>query len=456
MVEPRAHYDVLVIGAGPAGLAAALAAAGHGRRVGLVDLQARAGGQIWRHDVAQAPPRLAARTLTQLAASAVTFLPQTQVLLAQDRQLLTDGPDGPRWLGYDALVLATGARELLLPFPGWTLPGVTGAGGAQALAKQGWPLRGRRVLVAGSGPLLLASAATLHRHGAQVLGIVEQASWRALAAFAAQLPLRWPDKALQALALRTQLAGVGYHAGSVVLAAYGEGRVQEVELDGPRGRRRLACDQLAVGYGLVPNVELAQLLGCRLGRSGAHPCVAVDAQLRTSVDGVYAAGEALGIGGRDCARVEGAIAGHLAAGQDAAAQALQPQRRRARAFAELLQRQFALDPRIHALAAPDTLVCRCEDVPLSALQGHADLRDAKLASRCGMGACQGRICGSALTELGLAARAADFSDDGRRPPLFPARLDALAHPCPDPAPDPACAAPSRAASLRNSPQGVHP
>ncbi|MCW0437510.1 Hydrogen cyanide synthase subunit HcnB [Xanthomonas sacchari] len=386
----------------------------------------------------------------------MTFLPQTQVLLAQDRQLLTDGPDGPRWLGYDALVLATGARELLLPFPGWTLPGVTGAGGAQALAKQGWPLRGRRVLVAGSGPLLLASAATLHRHGAQVLGIVEQASWRALAAFAAQLPLRWPDKALQALALRTQLAGVGYHAGSVVLAAYGEGRVQEVELDGPRGRRRLACDQLAVGYGLVPNVELAQLLGCRLGRSGAHPCVAVDAQLRTSVDGVYAAGEALGIGGRDCARVEGAIAGHLAAGQDAAAQALQPQRRRARAFAELLQRQFALDPRIHALAASDTLVCRCEDVPLSALQGHADLRDAKLASRCGMGACQGRICGSALTELGLAARAADFSDDGRRPPLFPARLDALAHPCPDPAPDTACAAPSRAASLRNSPQGVHP
>ncbi|WP_017912264.1 FAD/NAD(P)-binding oxidoreductase, partial [Xanthomonas sp. SHU 166] len=399
---------------------------------------------------------LAARTLAQLAASAVTFLPQTQVLLAQDRQLLTDGPDGPRWLGYDALVLATGARELLLPFPGWTLPGVTGAGGAQALAKQGWPLRGRRVLVAGSGPLLLASAATLHRHGAQVLGIVEQASWRALAAFAAQLPLRWPDKALQALALRTQLAGVGYHAGSVVLAAYGEGRVQEVELDGPRGRRRLACDQLAVGYGLVPNVELAQLLGCRLGRSGAHPCVAVDAQLRTSVDGVYAAGEALGIGGRDCARVEGAIAGHLAAGQDAAAQALQPQRRRARAFAELLQRQFALDPRIHALAAPDTLVCRCEDVPLSALQGHADLRDAKLASRCGMGACQGRICGSALTELGLATRAADFSDDGRRPPLFPARLDALAHPCPDPGPDTACAAPSRAASLRNSPQGVLP
>ncbi|PPT90902.1 NAD(P)/FAD-dependent oxidoreductase [Xanthomonas theicola] len=433
MAEPRAlHYDVVVAGAGPAGLAAALAAAGHGRRVALVDLQARAGGQIWRHDVTHAPPRLAARTLAQLAASRVDFLAQTQLLMAQGQQLLADGPQGARWIGYDALVLATGARELLLPFPGWTLPGVTGAGGAQALAKQGWPLAGKRVLVAGSGPLLLASAATLRRHGAQVLGIVEQASLRALAGFAAQLPLRWPDKALQALAVRARLAGVGYHSGSVVLSAQGDGQLQSVEIDGPRGRRRIDCDQLAVGYGLVPNVELAQLLCCRLARSGAHPCVAVDAQLRSSVEGVYAAGETLGIGGRDCARVEGAIAGHLAAGHDAAAQALQPQRRRARAFAALLRRQFALDPRIHALAAPDTLVCRCEDVPLSALRGHADLRDAKLVSRCGMGACQGRICGSALTELGLAPRRADFSDDGRRPPLFPVRLDALAQSLPDP------------------------
>lgn len=433
MAEPRAlQYDVVVAGAGPAGLAAALAAAGHGRRVALVDLQARAGGQIWRHDVAHAPPTLAARVLAQLAASKIAFLSQTQLLMAQDRQLLADGPQGARWIGYDALVLATGARELLLPFPGWTLPGVTGAGGAQALAKQGWPLAGKRVLVAGSGPLLLASAATLRRHGAQVLGIVEQAPLRALAGFAAQLPLRWPDKALQALSLRAQLAGVRYHSGSVVLAAHGDSQLRSVEIDGPRGRRSLECDQLAVGYGLVPNVELAQLLGCRLARSGVHPCVAVDAQLRTSVAGVYAAGEALGIGGRDCARVEGAIAGHLAAGQQAAAQALQPQRRRARAFAALLQRQFALDPRIHALAAPDTLVCRCEDVPLSALRGHADLRDAKLVSRCGMGACQGRICGSALTELGLAPRHDDFSDDGRRPPLFPVRLDALAQSLPDP------------------------
>ncbi len=426
MADAVRHYDVLVVGAGPAGLAAARAAASHGVRVGLVDAQPRAGGQVWRHDVRAAAPAAARRALAALARPGIDWLPQTEIVLAQPGWLLADGPEGPRQLHYRALVLATGARELLLPFPGWTLPGVTGAGGAQALAKQGWPLAGQRVLVAGSGPLLLAAAATLRRHGAQVLGIHEQASAAALCGFALRLP-RWPGKAVQALALGAGLAGIAYRSGSVVRAAHGDTRLREVEIDGPQGRRRIACDQLAVGYGLVPNTELAQLLGCGLAHDGAHPRVAVDAQLRTSVPGVFAAGEACGIGGRDCATLEGAMAGHLAAGAPAPARALQRHRRHARAFATLLQRQFALSPRIHALAQADTLVCRCEDVALGELQGFDEARDAKLASRCGMGACQGRICGSALAELGLAHAPAS-SDDGRRPPLFPVRLAALADP----------------------------
>ncbi|WP_313341392.1 FAD/NAD(P)-binding oxidoreductase [Stenotrophomonas sp.] len=430
------HYDVLVVGAGPAGLAAARAAASHGARVGLVDAQPRAGGQVWRHDVRHGVPAVAKRALAIVDGGQVEWLAQTQVTLAQPGWLLADSPGGARQLHYRTLVLATGARELLLPFPGWTLPGVTGAGGAQALAKQGWPLAGRRVVVAGSGPLLLASAATLRHHGAQVLGIHEQASRRALTGFALQLP-RWPGKAVQAAALRLQLAGIGYHAGSVVVAAHGDARLREIDIDGPRGRRRIACDQLAVGYGLVPNTELAQLLGCRLERHGAHPQVAVDAQLRSSVPTVFAAGEALGIGGRDSARIEGAIAGHMAAGATAAAEALQPRRRRVRAFATQLQRSFALDARVHGLAQDDTLVCRCEDVPLRELRGFTDTRDAKLASRCGMGACQGRICGTALAELGLGD--ADLSTDGgRRPPLFPVRLAALAD------------------SFTDDSQGIHP
>jgi NADPH-dependent 2,4-dienoyl-CoA reductase/sulfur reductase-like enzyme len=436
MAEAVRHYDVLVVGAGPAGLAAAKAASSHGARVGLVDAQPRAGGQIWRHDVSHGVPAMARRALAVAAGNAVDFLPQTQIVLAQPDWLLADGPGGPWKLHYRRLVLATGARELLLPFPGWTLPGVTGAGGAQALAKQGWPLAGKRVLVAGSGPLLLASAATLRRHGAHVLGIHEQASLGALAGFALRLP-QWPAKALQALVLQAQLAGVGYHRTSVVVAAHGDQHLREVEIEGPRGRRRIGCDQLAIGYGLVPNVELAQLLGCRLEHLGAHPQVAVDAQLRSSVGNVFAAGEALGIGGRDCALVEGAIAGHMAADATDAADALQPRRQQARAFAALLQRTFALDHRVHALAQDDTLVCRCEDVPLGQLRGFSDLREAKLASRCGMGACQGRICGTALAELGLADPRLS-TDGGRRPPLFPVRLAALAD------------------SFTDDSQGIHP
>lgn len=415
------RYDVLVVGAGPAGLAAAHAAAGHGARVGLIDAQAQPGGQVWRHDIATPPPRAARKAIGSLP-DRIEWLAQTQVLMAQERSLLVESPQGARWLAWEALILATGARELLLPFPGWTLPGVTGAGGAQALAKQGWPMAGKRVLVAGSGPLLLAAAATLRAHGAQVLGILEQAPRRKLFGFAASLR-RWPGKAAQALALRARLFGIPYRTGTLVRAALGEDRLRAVEVEGPRGIERIECDHLAVGYGLVPNVELAQLLDCRLERRGAHAQVAVDEALRTSVERVYAAGEACGIGGRDTALIEGEMAGHHAVGASAAAAALRPQRRHARAFAEQLQRSFALEPRVRALAAPETLVCRCEDVPLSALRGFASQRDAKLATRCGMGACQGRVCGTALAELGLFP---SHDHDGRRPPLFPTRLATLA------------------------------
>jgi NADPH-dependent 2,4-dienoyl-CoA reductase/sulfur reductase-like enzyme len=179
---------------------------------------------------------------------------------------------------------------------------------------------------------------------------------------------------------------------------------------------------LAVGYGLLPQVELARLLGCDLDGQ-THPAVRVDARQATSVAGVYAAGELCGIGGRDCARLEGRIAGLGAAGLAPPPRLLR-RRERARAFAELLPRHFALNDRVRRLAAPDTLVCRCEDVPLAALAGLPDARSAKLATRCGMGACQGRICGSALAELGL------FPPAGPRPPIFPARLATLGDPDP--------------------------
>jgi NADPH-dependent 2,4-dienoyl-CoA reductase/sulfur reductase-like enzyme len=411
------RYDILVVGAGPAGLTAARTAALHGARVGLIDAQARPGGQVWRHDVRHPASREARTVINDLGK--VEVLSQHSVVAVEPSTLRVETPCGASTLSYGALVLATGARELLLPFPGWTLPGVTGAGGLQALTKQGWPVAGKRVVISGSGPLLLAAAATLRAHGAHLLGIYEQAPVTSVHAFARQL-MHWPAKAMQALSLRTRLAGVPYHFGSFVRGAYGDGTVNRVDVEGPHGNQSLACDLLGVGYGLVPNVELAQLLGCALAHQGAHPRVQVDALLRSSVTGIYAAGEAGGIGGLGVARIEGEIAGHMAAGQTQAATALLPRRDKERRFGALLAHHFALDPRLHQLANPQTLICRCEDVTLGELDGFSDARSAKLVTRCGMGACQGRICGTALAELGR------FPRNGARPPVFPTRLATLA------------------------------
>ncbi|HET9106155.1 MAG TPA: FAD-dependent oxidoreductase [Steroidobacteraceae bacterium] len=411
------RYDVLVVGAGPGGLEAARTAAAHGARVGVADMQPRSGGQVWRHDVRRGAPRAA-----RAAAAALAHVDQhfgCQVIDGDRGELLLEHERGALRARFDRLILATGARELLLPFPGWTLPGVTGAGGLQALVKQGLPVDGKHAVVAGSGPLLLAAAATLHSHGARVLGIFEQASAQAVSAFARRL-WRWPARAAQAARLRLALHGVDYHFAHVVSAAYGEDAVRSVAIEDHAGRQqRIDCDLLAVGYGLVPNVELAALLGCALEPLGAHQRVRVDALQRTTVANIYAAGEVCGIGGLQAARLEGAIAAHTALGDLRSAHRLHASRERARRFAEAVTKSFGLGPRVRALAGPDTIVCRCEDVPLSALQGFTESRAAKLATRCGMGACQGRICGAALAEL------FQFVPAPPRAPLFPARLGSL-------------------------------
>ncbi|WP_202843934.1 NAD(P)/FAD-dependent oxidoreductase [Luteimonas saliphila] len=420
MTERRLQCDVAIVGAGPAGLAAAQAAASHGATVLVVDPQPQPGGQVWRQDVVHGAPLPAQRLRSALHAfPRVSLCMHAEVVANAGRRLLVRSGDNAIKIDYQALVLATGARELLLPFPGWTLPGVTGAGGAQALAKQGWPVRGSRVVVAGSGPLLLASARTLQDHGAKVLGIHEQAARSEVTAFAAGL-WRWPGKAVQAAQLRFALREVPYRTGSHVLRALGEGRLQAVELQVGGRRVTLDCDQLACAFGLVPNVELAQMLGCELQATATHPHVVVDERQGTSVDGVYAAGEACGIGGLDCALAEGGIAGHAAAGHPGHARALLPRRRHARRFAASLARRFALRDAVRTTAEADTTICRCEDVSFAALAPMRDAREARLLTRCGMGPCQGRICGAALSELGR------FPWSGVRLPVFPIPLGVLA------------------------------
>ena len=409
----RRDYDIVVVGAGPAGLAAACRAAKSGARLALVDDNPHAGGQIWR--AAAGKPAAAAIPWIRIAEQRVEWIAGAHVFDApQSGRVAIERSDGAAELAYQSLIIATGARERFLPFPGWTLPNVMGAGGLQALAKSGLAIAGRKVVVAGSGPLLLAVAKYLKDHGAEVRLIAEQAPASTLAGFALGL-VRHPGKLAQAVALRASLLGVRSLTSCWPVAAHGSGRLESVTLR--RGGKTWdeACDYLACGFGLVPNTELAALLGCAL--SGGS--VAVDEYQQTSVPGVYTAGETTGIGGVELALVEGEIAGFAAAGRKAEARARFGARDSYRAFASALSRAFDLRPELRGLASDDTLVCRCEDVPLGRIRACRGWREAKLHTRCGMGPCQGRVCGPAVEFL------LGWKADSVRPPVFPARIGSL-------------------------------
>jgi NADPH-dependent 2,4-dienoyl-CoA reductase/sulfur reductase-like enzyme len=387
-------FDVVVVGAGPAGLAAACRAADSGARVVVLDDNTAAGGQIWRGEQGE--------WLERFAQSGAVLETQAAAI---DERVRQRGK---------AVILATGARELFLPFPGWTLPGVVGAGGLQALIKSGYDVAGQRVVVAGSGPLLYAAAALAREKGAAVMLVAEQAEGAAVKAFARRL-WRHPDKLAQGARLTMSLGGVASERGCWVEEALGRERVEWVRMRrGPRVWEE-RCDILAAGFGLIPNVELASMLGCQV-REGV---VETGEWQQTSVEGVYAAGEVTGIGGVDKAVVEGEIAGLAAVGRRAEAEPLFGKRASWRRFGSELEKAFALRDEVKRLARAKTVVCRCEDVTLGQVQGAAGWREAKLRTRCGMGACQGRVCGAITRTLFGWGPAAP------RPPLYPTRFEDL-------------------------------
>ena len=414
--EVRQRFDVLVVGGGPAGVAAAVRAAETGVRVGVVDDNVNLGGQIWRGELEQGKNTAAAGWLSRLRAAGATILCGLKVFHQPEAGvLLAEGHDDLHVLSYTKLVVATGARERFLPFPGWTLPNVTGAGGLQAMVKSGLPIRGKRVVIAGTGPLLLAVAAFLREHGAEIPIICEQASWSSLSRFGATL-FGQPGKIAQGLQLKRQLAGVKFSANSWPLAVHGKAAVEAVVIS-RRGRTEtIPCDYLACGFHLVPNIELPLLLGCQVQRG----CVRVDDYQRTIVQEILCAGEPTGIGGVELSLAEGQIAGLVASAQMTAAKKLFGERNRARNFARSLDRAFRLRSEMRRLPSPETIVCRCEDIHYSRLSQHTSWRSAKLHTRCGMGPCQGRVCGP-VTEFLFK-----WNPDSVRPPIFPVRVESLA------------------------------
>jgi D-hydroxyproline dehydrogenase subunit alpha len=471
-------FDVAVIGAGPAGLAAAASAAGAGLRVAVVDAGERPGGQFWRHAEGDEGERHHGwATFVRLRAElrGVTYLLGHQVwtVVADDGASPPGGvPEcgrpgvrgrNPRFtlhltggktrsLAARAVILCPGGYDRQLPVPGWTLPGVMAAGGAQALLKGHHTLAGRRVVVAGTGPFLLPVATGLAAAGARVAAVCEAGS-----------PARWlrhplaasatPGKALEAAGYAAALLRhrVPYLPRTVVARVHGTDEVSGVTLARvdaagrllPEGERRLEADLVALGWGFTPSLELVLAVGAetRLGADGSL-VAAVDRARRSSVPGVYVAGEATGVGGAAKAVAEGELAGLTAAvdlGRVPSAAGRRRARRlagrvaRAEAFATAMHRAHPVPERWSQWLTPDTVLCRCEEVRVGEVDaareelGAGDPRTAKLLARPGMGLCQGRVCGFATAAL-LAAR--DGGRAVRREDLHPLEQRPLAVPVP--------------------------
>jgi D-hydroxyproline dehydrogenase subunit alpha len=420
------RFDILVVGAGPAGIAAAITAAAAGQGVALLDDNPAAGGQIWRSGgslPAQARAwlaRLEASSVVRLQGWRVVDCPEPHIVRAEPNTSAALPETGPKReancadFRYKKLILASGARERFLPFPGWTLPNVMGAGGLDAMVRGGLSIAGKRVIVAGTGPLLLAVAAHLSGHGAKILAVCEQAPLSRLARLGMHL-LREPAKLWQAAGYSRAIVPARLRTGCWPVAAHGDDRLRRVTLRHGKRQWDVDCDYLACGFHLIPNTELAALLGCRM----TDGFVATDETMRTSIDDVYCVGEPTGIGGVELSLLEGQIAGFAAVGQDVRALPLMRRRRARLGFVRALAEACRLDPQLRALPTQQTIVCRCEDVRFGTLQPRTSWREAKLHTRCGMGPCQGRICGGATEFL------FGWGADSVRPPVFPTLVSSL-------------------------------
>jgi len=412
-------FDVIVVGAGPAGLAAAVAASEAGCQVCILDDNPSAGGQVWRGfdpaNIDNYPgSRALVRVNNRLRNSRVETRFGTRVVdQSAPGVLRVETEGGHSDLAFQHLILATGARERFLPFPGWTLPGVMGGGGLQAMVKSGLSIGGKRVVVSGSGPLLPAVAAGLAKHGARIVGTFEQAPLTRLMRFALSLAAH-PGKIWEGVRYRSATQSSPYRTGSWVVRAHGSDHLRAVTVNIAGALRDVECDYLACGFHLVANLELPRLLDCAV--EGAF--IRVDANQRSSVEHVYCVGELTGIGGLEKAFCEGEIAGLVCAGKSAAH--LFGRRNRHTRFARQLDAAFALRPELIQLADADTFICRCEDVPRRTLESCRNWREAKLYTRCGMGPCQGRVCGPATEVL------FGWKHSTIRPPLMPARMETIA------------------------------
>jgi NADPH-dependent 2,4-dienoyl-CoA reductase/sulfur reductase-like enzyme len=452
------HWDLVVIGAGPAGLSAALEAACLGVDVLLLDEYGQSGGQYMKQPTA--PPETAAGVSPQVregraliaaveAAGVETWHGSTVLGVFPGFRLCLERDGRGIEVFAIRLIIASGAHERTMAFPGWTLPGVMTPGCAQTLAKSQHVLPGRRIVLAGSGPFLLVVAKQLLDAGAEIVAYVETARWSWSWLFTmAGFPERWGE--LAGLAATVLTRRVPLRLGSAVVAAHGQEclkRITIARLDRagrplPDSKIEIEADTLAVANGFRPSTELTALLGCRHGfddRRGGRFCVVDESSGATSLEGVYAVGEVTGIGGSRVACAEGCIAGLSAAKSlgrwdgdaDRRLSGARHRRRRAQRFADFVNRAFEAPKDLSAILSDDAIVCRCEEVTAGEIgdavrAGARTVAAVKMWTRCGMGRCQGRICGWTANRYITALTGLDTAEVGVNEPRFPIKPVALA------------------------------
>ena len=451
--------DLLIVGAGAAGLSAAQEAAKHGLSVTVLDDNLLPGGQYFRRlptgyrhtqDTVFDKERQRADALySTTGQKGVTYLNDAVVWESPENGVLAfaRGADSGR-IRAKLTIIASGAHDRPAPFPGWTLPGVVTAGGLQNLLKGQRVIPGRRAVVAGNGPLVLLVGATLARAGAELREVVEAAPiLKRLAGSIADL-VAMPKIVRQAIDYRLAIlkSGAKLRTGWTVIEARGADELEEVVLAPidaagkvDRSRTRsVKADLLVVGFGLMPSIELVRLLDCKLEwkplRGGWVPVRGTD--FETSRPGVLAVGDGAGIGGVEMALREGKLAGVIAAerlgklSRDQAANLkapIQAEIAKVETFRRGLERLYAMPPAFLDLLTPETIVCRCEDVTAGELRARQDAGFGSTAAlkgttRTTMGRCQGRNCLRTLSAI-IAQQSGQPIDQVMMPrPRLPARL----------------------------------
>jgi thioredoxin reductase/bacterioferritin-associated ferredoxin len=458
---PDAKPDLIVIGGGPAGVGAATEAAAHGLRVVLVDEADQAGGQVYRAPIPGLPHGHrsierrrgdAQRAALRRSAVDVRF-GETVWSVAGAFRVDTIGPGGPRSLTAPAVIVATGTQERVIPFPGWTTPGVIGLAATTILLKSQGVLPGQRVLVAGCGPLLPSVAAGILDLGGEVAAVVDLAArgdWvRCLPALASR-----PAELARGIGWLARLRRAGVpvlHRMTVSeVVSDATGLQAELRCVDAQGRalgggptRWFAVDAVVVGHSLVPATDITRVMRV----DHAYDAVrgfwgpVLDRDGRSSLAGLLVAGDAAGLAGAGPAWLGGRIAG-LAAARDmgrisasAHARLAAPLRRkatRAARFGGAMAAMMAPRAGLAESIPADTVVCRCEDVTraeidAAVLSGAETLNQLKAWTRCGMGPCQGRMCADTAATLmskhGIARQ--DAGQFTGRTPLRPVPLDLL-------------------------------